>query len=202
MNVLVFAGSTRKDSYNKQLASIAAEVATSLGGKVTLIDLKDYPMPLYDADLEKEGMPKNAKHFRDLMIESDLIAIAAPEYNHSIPAVLKNAIDWASRDEKGGGSKLAFKGKYFALMSASPGKGGGARGLVHLRAVLEDLGGRVIEKETIVPNAYGAFTSDNISQIKIQLRSELEPAFTKQTSDANMKQVLIHQKEKKIVGIE
>jgi len=155
VKVLVFAGSTRTDSYNKQLSSEVAQIAKEMGAKVTLIDLKEFPMPLYDADLEaKDGMPKNAKRLRDLMIANNAIVIVSPEYNGSIPAVLKNAIDWASRSETGGSSREAFKGKQFVIMSASPGKLGGARGLVHLRAVIENIGGEVMLDQVTVPNAY------------------------------------------------
>lgn len=102
-NILVFAGSLRADSYNKKLAKDAAEAAGKMGAQVTLIDLKDFPMPFYDADLEaSQGLPKNAKRLRDLMIASDAVIVSTPEYNHSIPAVLKNTIDWVSRSEKRG----------------------------------------------------------------------------------------------------
>lgn len=177
--VLVFAGSTRAESYNRQLAQEAVQVARGMGAKVTMIDLKDYPMPFYDADLEaKEGMPKNAKRLRALMVESDAILIASPEYNASIPAVLKNALDWASRDEAGGSSRSAFKGKKFGIMSASPGKLGGSRGLVHLRAVIQDVGGEVVEKQVSVPSAYqvamgnGALKKELQEEIKEVLRPQ------------------------------
>ncbi len=158
MNVLVFAGSTRGESYNKMLAHESAELALKMGAKVTVIDLKDYDMPFYNADLEsKKGLPKNAKRLRELMIASDAILIASPEYNSSIPGILKNALDWVSRTDKGSPSRDAFKGKKFAIMSASPGKGGGARALVHLRSVIEDIGGIVISKQVSVPKAYEVF---------------------------------------------
>jgi NAD(P)H-dependent FMN reductase len=174
MNILVFAGSTRADSYNKKLAREAVEMAGKLGAKVTLIDLKDYPMPFYDGDLEKEGMPKDAKRFRDLMVASDAIIIASPEYNGSISAVLKNALDWASRDEKGNPSRAAFEGKRFALMSASPGEGGGARGLAHLRAIIESIGGTVLEQQTVVGRAHEAFTKDKLGTLNNEVKRELQ----------------------------
>lgn len=177
MNILVFAGSTRADSYNKKLAAEAAQIARNLGGHVTLIDLKDYPMPFYDADLEKKGMPKNAKRFRDLMIANEAVVIASPEYNASISGVLKNAIDWASRGENGGASREAFERKQFALMSASPGKMGGARGLVHLRAIIEAIGGEVLPIQVTVPNASSAFTAENLPALKERIQEELEPLF-------------------------
>lgn len=156
--VLAFAGSTREDSVNKKLIAEAAIAARQMGANVTVIDLKDYPIPLYDENLEtRERMPLKAKQLRQLMIQSDVIMIASPEYNASLSAVLKNAIDWASRSEEGRGSRDAFKGKKFAIMAASPGSTGGARGLVHLRTILEDIGGTVIPLQVVVPGAYSAF---------------------------------------------
>ncbi len=158
VKVLAFAGSTRKDSYNKKLVQEAAEMARQKGAKVTVIDLIDYPMPFYDADLEvKQGLPTQAKKLRELMIASDAIIIATPEYNASISAVLKNVLDWTSRGEKAEYSPDAYKGKKFAIMSASPGKGGGARALSHLRTIIEGIGGSVIKNEVAVPDAYKAF---------------------------------------------
>ena len=172
--VLVFAGSTREDSYNKKLALEAAQIAREIGAKVTVIDLKDFPMPFYDADLEtKQGLPKNAKRFRDLMIASDAIVIASPEYNSSISAILKNALDWASRSEEGGSSRDAFKGKKFAIVSASPGKSGGARGLVHLRSIIEDIGGEVVQQQVTVPRSYESGALESAS-VKKELRNELQ----------------------------
>lgn len=172
-NVLVLAGSTRAESVNKKLAKEAARIAQEMGAQVTVIDLKDFPIPLYDADLEaKSGMPKNAKKLRDLMIANQSIVIVSPEYNASIPAVLKNALDWASRGEKGGFSLDAFKGKKFALMSASPSKMGGARALVHLRTIIEAVGGQVVEKQVSVPNAYEKGALDN-SRLQEELKEEL-----------------------------
>jgi chromate reductase, NAD(P)H dehydrogenase (quinone) len=93
--VLVFAGSLRKASFNKKLASIAANGARQAGADVTLIDLRDFPLPVFDQDLEAEqGMPENGKKLKQLFIDHDGFLIAAPEYNSSITAVLKNVIDW------------------------------------------------------------------------------------------------------------
>lgn len=158
VKVLAFAGSTREDSVNKKLVVEAAKIARQMQANVTIIDLKNYPIPFYDEDLEtKEGMPIKAKQLRQLMIQSDVILIASPEYNGSLSAVLKNAIDWATRSENGGGSREAFKGKKFVIMSASPGSSGGARGLVHLRTIIENIGGTVLSQQVVVPDAYNAF---------------------------------------------
>ncbi len=174
IKVLVFAGSTRAESFNKKLATEAAAILKELGATVTFCQLNDYPMPFYDADLERtQGMPKNAKRFRDLMISHDAIVIAAAEYNHSISAVLKNTLDWASRDEKGQGSKEAFKGKKFAIMSASPGKKGGANGLVHLRTILEDLKADTLELQVTIPRANEYYAQENRPETSF-LREELQ----------------------------
>lgn len=174
IKVLAFAGSTREDSYNKKLVSEAANFARQMKANVTVIDLKDYPIPFYDADLENaQEMPAKAKQLRQLMIQSDVILIASPEYNGSLSAVLKNAIDWASRSETGEGSRDAFKGKKFVIMSASPGSGGGARGLAHLRTIIENIGGTVIPQQVVVPDAYKAF--DDQGHLKSEkIKQELQ----------------------------
>lgn len=131
-------------------------------------------MPFYDGDLEqKEGMPKNAKRLRDLMSASDGIIISTPQYNASIPAVLKNALDWVSRDKTG----AAFQGKKFALMSASPGKKGGAKALEHLRVVIEDCHGTVISAELALPFSHQAFNESGQLQnaeVKQKLKQEIK----------------------------
>lgn len=174
VNVLAFSGSLREGSLNKKLVNEAADMARQMGANVTVIDLKDYPMPFYDADLEaKEGMPAKARQFRQLLQKNEVILIASPEYNGSVTAVLKNAIDWASRSEEGGSSRGAFKGKKIAIMSASPGSGGGARCLNHLRAILENIGGTVLQQQVVVPNATTAF--DEQGHLKdLKLKSELQ----------------------------
>ncbi|MFZ4099591.1 MAG: NADPH-dependent FMN reductase, partial [Chlamydiia bacterium] len=150
--VLALAGSSRTESLNKKLVQNAARVARELGAEVRVIDLKEYPIPLYDGDLEaSDGMPVNAKTIRRLMIDSQVILIASPEYNASVSGLLKNVIDWASRSEEGGWSLEAFEGKRFALMSASTGSRGGAKGLAHLRTILENVGGVVMSQQVAVP---------------------------------------------------
>lgn len=165
IKVLAFAGSSRTDSVNKKLVEEAARVAKHLGAAVKVIDLKDFPFPLYNADQEaKDGMPIQVLQLRKLMIESDVIFISSPEYNHSVSAVLKNVIDWMSRGEKRGLSQDAFKGKKFVIMSASPSLNGGAKGLIHLKEIIEVLGGDVVSYEMVVPRAYDAF--DHQRQLK------------------------------------
>jgi NAD(P)H-dependent FMN reductase len=159
--ILAFAGSTRTDSYNKKLVKIAAEGAKAAGAEVTYIDLRDLPLPLFDEDLEaQEGTPANATTFKDLLISHQGLLIASPEYNSSLTAVLKNAIDWASRPSPGEPPLAAFAGKVAAIMSASPGGLGGLRGLVHLRAILGNIKVLVLPDQVALPQAYQAFNND------------------------------------------
>ena len=159
--ILAFAGSTRRESFNKKLVPIAAKGARDAGAEVTLIDLKDYPLPLFDQDLEAEqGMPENGKKLKKLFIDHDGLLIASPEYNSSFPAVLKNAIDWVSRPAPGEPSLVAFRGKVATLMSASPGALGGLRGLVHVRSILGNIGVIVLPNQIAVAKTHEAFQPD------------------------------------------
>ena len=159
--ILAFAGSLRKGSLNKKLVRIAADGARAAGAEVTEIDLRDIPMPLYDGDIEREqGLPPNAKLFKRALIESQGMLISSPEYNSAIPAVLKNAIDWASRMESNEGALVAFKGKIAGLMAASPGNLGGVRGLAVLRAILSNIGVIVLPSQLAISRANEAFDEE------------------------------------------
>jgi NAD(P)H-dependent FMN reductase len=159
--ILAFAGSTRTDSYNKKLVKIAADGAQAAGAEVTYIDLRDLPLPLFDEDLEaQEGMPANAQTLKNLFISHQGLLIASPEYNSSLTAVLKNAIDWVSRPAPDEPPLVAFAGKAAVIMSASPGGLGGLRGLVHLRSILGNIKVLVLPDQVAVPNAYAAFNDD------------------------------------------
>ena len=159
--ILAFAGSTRADSYNKKMVRVAADGARSAGGKVTLVDLRDYAMPLYDGDLEAaEGLPDTAEAFKKLMIASDGFLIGAPEYNSSISAVLKNTIDWVSRPVAGEPRLAAFQGKTAALMSAAAGGFGGVRSLAHVRSILANIGVVVLPEQVTLSQAMQAFQPD------------------------------------------
>jgi chromate reductase, NAD(P)H dehydrogenase (quinone) len=159
--ILAFAGSTRRESYNKKLIKIAVAGASSADADVTLIDLRDFPMPLFDEDLEKEsGPPESAVKLKKLFLENDGLLIASPEYNSSVTAVLKNAIDWVSRSAPGEPSLAAYTGKVATILSASPGALGGLRGLVHLRAILGNIGVIVLPDQIAVPKAHEAFNED------------------------------------------
>ena len=156
--ILAFSGSTRSASYNTLLVSVAARGAKEAGAEVTEINLRDFPLPLFDEDLEREsGRPDTAVRLKKLFIEHDGFLISSPEYNGSITGVLKNAIDWVSRADEGEAPLEAYRGKVVTLMSASPGALGGLRGLVHVRAIFGGLGAIVLPDQVAVSRAFEAF---------------------------------------------
>ncbi len=157
--ILAFAGSLRKDSLNKKLVKIAIKGAEEAGAKVTYIDLKDYPLPVYDQDIEdSHGLPENALALKKLMLEHDGFLISCPEYNSSMSAAFKNLIDWTSRQATPDEVYLCcFIDKAVTLMSASQGALGGLRGLVHARAMLGNIFSLVLPAQKSIPNAAGAF---------------------------------------------
>jgi len=172
LSILGFAGSTRTDSYNKKLVKIALNGAEEAGAKVTYLDLRDFPLPLYDGDLEEQqGLPENARKLKDLFLAHQGLLIASPEYNSSISGVLKNAIDWVSRPVEGEESLACFTGKVCSLMSASPGALGGLRGLVPLRMLLGNIGVIVLPDQVAVSKAMQAFTPNGDLQDSRQHQS-------------------------------
>ncbi len=158
--ILVFGGSLRRDSVNQKLAAVAAAGARAAGAEVTLIALRDFPMPIYDGDIEAaSGLPEQARRLKALFREHHGFIISSPEYNSSITAALKNAIDWVSRAESKDDVSV-FAGKTAILCAASPGALGGLRGLVHLRAILGNIGVTVLPDQVAVGQAYQAFAPD------------------------------------------
>lgn len=158
--LLFFAGSAREASYNKRLAKLGAMIAEANGIAATFADLGDYPMPLYDGDLQaREGVPENAYKLEALMKVHSGVFIASPEYNASISPLLKNTLDWISRIRRDGEEPLlVFKTRVFAIGAASPGGTGGMRGLFALRHVLvHGLGSLVLPDQFYVPRAADAF---------------------------------------------
>jgi len=167
--ILAFAGSLRSESFNKKLVKIAIAGARDAGAEVTYVDLRDYPMPVFDQEIEdREGLPETAVRLKKLFFEHQGLLISAPEYNSSITGVLKNTIDWVSRAAPGEKSVAAFAGKAAALMGASPGALGGLRGLVHLRSILGNIDVLVLPSQVAVPKAGDAFLPDGSLKDKQQ----------------------------------
>lgn len=159
--ILAFAGSARRDSFNKKVLAAAAAGARAAGAEVTVVDLRDFEMPLYDGDLEREkGLPDGAKRFRELLKSHDALLVACPEYNSSITPLLKNTIDWATRVEGAKASLDGFQGKVAGLVAASPGAFGGLRGLVVLRSLLGNIGVVVLPEQATVSKAHEAIAAD------------------------------------------
>jgi chromate reductase, NAD(P)H dehydrogenase (quinone) len=166
---LVFAGSMRKGSLNDRLANLAVQVVQKHGGRAEHVCISDFDVPFYDGDIEVEqGIPLGAKDFATRLSDSDGIIIASPEYNASMPGVVKNLIDWVSRIRP-----QPFNGKQALLMSASPSMAGGNRGLWSLRIPLEHLGMRVYPDMFSLAQAHKAFADGgNIADETLHKRFE------------------------------
>jgi NAD(P)H-dependent FMN reductase len=165
--ILVIPGSLRTGSYNVRLAALATKELALAEADVTRISLADYPLPLYDADLEaKSGPPHSAVQLKRMIAAHQGIFIATPENNASVPALVKNAIDWISRVRERGEAPLAvFKHRVFALGAASPGPFGGMRSLLAIRQILEiGCGALVIPEQVTVARADQAF--DDMDNLK------------------------------------
>ncbi len=164
--ILIFNGSNRSGSYSGKVADAAMRELSKLDVEVTRIAFTDYPLPLMDEDLEREkGIPENALKLARLFAAHDGFFIATPEYNGSIPPLLKNVIDWVSRVSRDGDKPLkAYAGKVVALASSSNGHFAGVRAIIHLRAVLSHVGLQVVSEQLSVPNAQDAF--DDMGRLK------------------------------------
>lgn len=169
VRVLVMGASLRQDSLNQRLASLVAQAATRAGSEAELVSISDFPVPLYDQDLEApDGLPEGARDFCRRLQASDALIIASPEYNGSMPGVLKNLIDWVSRFRP-----QPFNGKQCMLLSASPSMAGGNRGLWALRVPLEHLGTRVYPDMFSLAQAHKALDADGgIADELLQKRFE------------------------------
>ena len=143
MKILVFAGSTRQNSFNRRLARQAAQMATAAGAEAMLLELGDLDIPMYNADLEARGTPLDVLCLKQLLCEHPAWIIASPEYNGSYTALLKNTIDWASSPVAGHATwsdgTLPFRGKVVGMLSASNGRLGGLRSQSHLAPLLINL---------------------------------------------------------------
>ena len=139
--ILAFAGSVRKQSWNRKVLDVAVRGARDAGAEVTLVNLADYPMPIYDADWhEANGVPQNMLRLREQMMQANGLLIASPEYNTSITPLLKNTIDWLSQSVDGVSGNAPFTNKIGALLGASNGGFGTIRALPHVSYILSNLG--------------------------------------------------------------
>ncbi len=159
--ILAFSGSLRQESLNHRLVRVAAAGAEAAGADVTVLELRELPLPVYDGDLEqREGLPENARTLKEIMKAHDGFLIASPENNSSVSAALKNAIDWASRPAGDEPTLVCFRDRVAVIMAASPGALGGLRGLVALRSILSNIGVLVLPDQKAVAGAHEAFAVD------------------------------------------
>lgn len=169
LHVLGFSGSTREASVNKKLVKEALRLAEEKGDKITYVDLKNFPLPLFDGDLEaKEGMPKAAAQLAQLVAENQLIIISTPDYNASISGVLKNTLDWLSRSKT-----RIFKDKRFFIMTATPSTNNEFKALGNLREIITRLGGK-IAGEFSLPAANNAFDANGRLKAPQKLKLALQ----------------------------
>jgi chromate reductase, NAD(P)H dehydrogenase (quinone) len=167
--ILAFAGSVRRESFNRRLLPAAIGGARGAGAEVNHIELADFPLPLFDQDREsREGLPDNARRMKALMKESRGLLLACPEYNSSITPLLKNTLDWISRQDGAESGTVPYKNKVVGLVSASAGRWGGLRGLRHVRDILTTLGCVVLPEQYCLSGAdqvfdeHGSITDDKV----------------------------------------
>ena len=156
--ILVFAGSARRDSFNKLFANVGANAVNAAGGEAHLIDMADYPAAIYNQDDEAEnGLPEVMKKFKTAIAACDGMLISTPEYNGCVPPLLVNALTWASRAEGDEVASAVFAGKPVALMATSPGGMGGVRVIPRLRDGMCELGCVIVPGFATLAKAYEAF---------------------------------------------
>ena len=161
MKFLVFAGSTRTHSFNRRLAAVAAHMARDAGADVTLLELADFDIPLYNADLETAGTPADVIRLKEVLDDHPAWVICSPEYNGSYTGLLKNTIDWASSPVAGhaewSDGTRPFAGKVVGMLSASNGALGGLRSQSHLAPLLLNLECWLAPRHFALPRAASAF---------------------------------------------
>ena len=173
--ILAFSGSLREHAYSKRVVKTAIKGAENAGAEVTYIDLRDFPMPLYNADEhEKNGFDENALKLQRLLSDHNGLLIASPEYNGSLSGALKNAIDWTSRPSGEFKMGEAYGGKVGAIMTESPGAFGGLRCLGHLRSILSILGVNVLPSEIAVSKVHEMFDGNGEAMTNEMMKGLLE----------------------------
>lgn len=183
--ILAFSGSSRKDSWNRKVLEVAAQGARDAGAEVNVVNLDDFPMPIYNADWHAEnGVPPAMRDLRALMMAANGLLIASPEYNTSITPLLKNTIDWLSQDVDGESGYAPFTGKIGGLMGASNGAFGTIRALPHVSFMLSNLGVfmlPVVAVPTVAKSfdETGVMTNEHTKRMLTQLGERLSQTITK-----------------------
>jgi len=187
LKILVIPGSLRTGSLNAKLAAVAAHALGREGVDVTRISLGDFPLPIYDGDLQaKSGVPKHAINLKRMMSAHHGVLIVTPEYNSSVPALLKNTIDWISRVQDPHETRgQVFRGRVFAIAAASGNKLGGARALAALRLILSACHAQVIPNQLALAFAEDAY--DEMDHLKQAVDSDALKALVRQLIDVSQR---------------
>jgi NAD(P)H-dependent FMN reductase len=187
LKILVIPGSQRTGSLNAKLAAVAAHALAREGAEVTRISLSDFPLPIYDGDLQaKSGVPKHAVNLKRMMSAHHGVLIVTPEYNSSVPALLKNAIDWVSRVQDAHETRgQVFRDRVFAIASASGNRLGGARALAALRLILSACHAQVIPNQLALPFAEEAY--DEMDRLKNAADADALKALARQLIDISQR---------------
>lgn len=187
LKILVIPGSLRTGSLNAKLAAVAAHALALEGAEVNRISLSDFPLPIYDGDLQaKSGVPKHAVNLKRMMAAHHGVLIVTPEYNSSVPALLKNAVDWVSRVQDAHETRgQVFRGRVFAIASASGNRLGGARALAALRLILSACHAQVIPNQIALAFAEEAY--DEMDRLKHAADVEALKALARQLIDVSQR---------------
>jgi NAD(P)H-dependent FMN reductase len=187
LKILVIPGSLRSGSHNAKLALVAASEFARAGADVTRISLADYPLPIYDGDLQaKSGVPKNAVNLKRMMGSHDGVLIVSPEYNSSVPPLVKNTIDWITRVQDPHESRgQVFRERPFAIAAASEGRLGGTRALAALRLILSACQATVIPNQLALSFADQAY--DDMDRLKKEADIEALKALVRQLIEVSQR---------------
>ena len=187
LKILVIPGSLRTGSLNAKLAAVAAHALAQQGAEITRISLADFPLPIYDGDLQaKSGVPKHAVNLKRMMAAHHGVLIVTPEYNSSVPALVKNTIDWVSRVQDVHETRgQVFRERVFAIASASGGRLGGARALAALRLILSACHAQVIPSQLALAFADDAY--DEMERLKNSTDAEALKALARQLIDVSQR---------------
>jgi chromate reductase len=189
LKILVIPGSLRTGSLNARLAAAAAHELALAGVEVTRISLGDFPLPIYDGDLQtKSGVPKNAVNLKRMMATHHGVLIVTPEYNSSVPALVKNAIDWVTRVHDAHETRgQVFRERPFAIAAASENRLGGIRALAALRLILSACQAIVIPSQLALSFAGEAY--DDMDRLKHPADIEALNALVRQLIDVSQHEV-------------
>ena len=187
LKILVIPGSLRSGSHNARLAAVAAHELAQAGVEVTRISLGDFPLPIYDGDLQaKSGVPKHAINLKRMMSAHHGVLVVTPEYNASVPALVKNTIDWVTRVQDAHESRgQVFRDRPFAIAAASEGRLGGTRALAALRLILSACHATVIPNQLALSFAGEAY--DDMDRLKHPADVETLKALARQLIDVSQR---------------